>query len=75
MTQLKEKVRRSVPGLLRRDLVVTLYPGGTLGIRELRCKKEYTLPLMSCYRLAIEADRAAAKREKQRKKAAGQQPK
>jgi hypothetical protein len=71
VTKLNTPVRRSVPGLTRRDLIITLYPGGVIGIRESRCKKEYTLPLMSCYRLAIEADRAAAKREKQRLKAAG----
>lgn len=68
MTELKEKVRRKVSGLLRRDLVVTLYPGGVLGIREMRCKKEFCVPLMVCYNLALAADRAATKREKQQAK-------
>lgn len=71
MTELKEKVRRKVSGVLRKDLVVTLYPNKTLGLRQIRCKKEFLIPLMSCYNLAIEAERAAAKREKQQRKKAG----
>lgn len=72
MTKLNTKVRRIVPGLMRRDLVITLYPGGVMGLREARCKKEFCIPLMTCYNLAIAADRAVAKREKQRLKATGQ---
>jgi len=71
MTELKEKVRRKVSGVLRKDLVVTLYPNKTLGLRQLRCKKEFLVPLMSCYNLAIESERAALKREKALKKRAG----
>lgn len=56
MTQLKAKVTRSLAGLLRRNLIVTLYPGGVLGFRESRSRKEYTLPVVTCYRLAVEAE-------------------
>ena len=61
MTNLNKPIKRSVDGLLRRKLVVTLYPGGVLGLREGKTRHEYTLPLMTCYRLAIEAERAAKK--------------
>jgi len=71
VTELKEKVRRKVTGVMRKDLVVTLYPNNTLGLRQLRCKKEFLIPIMSCYNLAIAADRAAAKREKEIKKKFG----
>lgn len=71
MTKLTRPVKRTTPaGGLRRDLVVTLYPGGVLGIREARCRREYTIGLVTCYRLAIEAERERQAAE--RRKARGQ---
>lgn len=64
MTNLNKAVKRRISGLTRRDVVVTLYPGGLLGIRESRARKEYTLPIMTCYRLAVESERLAKVREK-----------
>jgi len=59
MTTLHAPVTRRVAGVVREDLVVTLYPSHLLGIRALRTRREYTLPLATIYRLAIEADLAA----------------
>jgi hypothetical protein len=66
MTQLKKSVTRVVPGLLKRNLVVSLYPGGIIGIREARSRREYTLPLITVYRMAIEADREHRRLERAR---------
>ena len=79
MTDLSKPVRRVARGVvqthgLRPDVVVTLYPGGVLGIRELKRRKEWTIPLEAVLTLAIrkEADRVrlekkAAKRNGSRR--------
>lgn len=67
--KLSKPVRRMAE-LDRMDVIVTLYPGGTLGFRQKRCRKEYCLPVMTVYRFAIEADQARQKAE--RRKARGQ---
>lgn len=69
MTKLTKPVKRTTE-TSRADLVVTLYPGSVIGIRQKRCRKEYTLPLLTVFRYAIEADQARVKTE--RRKARGQ---
>jgi hypothetical protein len=64
MTALDKKITRKIEGLLPRDLIVTLYPSNVIGIRESRCHKEYTLPLMTIYKLAIQADQNSEKARK-----------
>ena len=69
MTKLLKPVKRTTE-TSRVDLVVTLYPGSVIGLRQKRCRREYTLPLLTVFRLAIEADQARVKAE--RRKARGQ---
>lgn len=46
------------------EVSVTLHPNGTIGFRAKRGRKEYTLPLATAYKLAIQAQAAADKAEK-----------
>lgn len=69
MTKLVKPVKRTAE-TSRVDLVVTLYPGAVIGLRQKRCRKEYCLPLLSVFRMAIEAEQARVKAE--RRKARGQ---
>lgn len=62
---LKKAVSR-MASLERVDLVVTLYPGGVIGLRQKRCRKEYTLPLMAVYKQAILADQERVKAERRK---------
>lgn len=64
MTALDKKITRKAEGLLKNGMVITLYPSNIIGIRESRCHKEYTLPLMTVYKLAIQAEYAADKARK-----------
>ena len=67
MTKVGRPVRRSVEGVERgRDVILTLYPGGVLGFRIKRHKKEWTLPVVSAYRMAVQREmdvQQAAKRK------------
>lgn len=65
MTRLQKAVRRTTD-VGRETLVVSLYPGGVLGLRRLRTRREYTISLQTCYTLAIlqEQDRLKAERAK-----------
>jgi hypothetical protein len=47
----------------RRQLVVTLYPRGTIGVRASRLRTEYELPLDFVYELAVRAHVARRKAE------------
>ena len=70
MTEIRKPIRRSVGGIERgRDVILTLYPGGVLGFRVKRCKREWTLPIVSAYRLAVqrELDLERAEKRKGRK--------
>jgi hypothetical protein len=51
------------------DVVVTLYPGGVIGLRDKGRRREYTLPLTTVYYLAAEAEakRIMAERKAKRK--------
>lgn len=54
MTALNRPVRRTVPGIERRGVVITLYPNQTIGLRAKRTRREHVIPLASVYRLAVE---------------------
>lgn len=71
MTQLRRAVRREVSGVLREDLIVTLYPGGVVGIRAKRTRREYQLPLATIYHLAIDAELDRTRQEKALARRAG----
>jgi hypothetical protein len=63
MTTVTKPVRRVIEGVERgRDVILTIYPGGALGFRVKRCRKEWYLSVASAYRQAIirqaELDRA-----------------
>jgi len=58
-TRLTKPVRRDAGDIGLRggdagDYIVSLYPGGLLGLRRKRCKKELHIGLGACYRLACE---------------------
>ena len=69
MTDLKKPVRRSthavVPYGVSPRIVVTLYPGGFIGLREHKRRREYQLGLGSLY---VQAVGAEARREREEKK-------
>lgn len=75
MTHLRTPVKRSVSLIPRGgtgnhlDVVVTLYPGGVIGLRDKGRRKEYTLPLTTVYYQAAEAEakRIIAERKAKRK--------
>lgn len=64
MTELKRAIRRKVTGVLREALIVTVYPGGVIGIRAHRTRREYQLPLVTIYKVAIEVDLARQRAER-----------
>lgn len=66
MTALTKPVRRTVDGLERRKVVVTLHPNGTVGLRAARTRHEYTLPLARVYRWAVEAELQATREAKRK---------
>jgi hypothetical protein len=56
MTTLLKPIRRRVDADQGRvPIIVTVYPGGVLGFRELRSRTEYTLSVMSAYRMAVQS--------------------
>jgi len=67
MTELTKKVRRTAT-VARERVVVTLYPGAVIGFRRSRTRREYTLPLMKAYAMAIEAEQARVRAEKAAKR-------
>lgn len=46
------------------QVIVSLYPNGTIGFRQKRSRKEYCLPLATAYRMAVLAEAEHQKREK-----------
>ncbi len=67
MTRLKRITRRTVdiprtPGLAP-SIVVTMYPDGMLGLRELRRRKEYLIPIVAVLTLAIRREVEAKRRK------------
>lgn len=77
MTPLDKPVSRKSYTVVRdrgrvRELVVTLYPNGTLGLRPLKTRQEEVLTLESCYHLAVRqrvAKEQAEKKERKRSRA------
>lgn len=65
MTPLSKPVTRmgSVP-CYGRPLVVTIYPGDIIGVRQARTRTEYTVPLSWVYSMAVKAEVARKKAEK-----------
>lgn len=73
MTPLDKPVSRKSYTVVRdrgkvRELVVTLYPNGTLGLRPLKTRQEEVLTLESCYSLAVKQRVARERAEKLAKK-------
>lgn len=72
MTDLTKPVKRRATIILdnrikeraRDKIVVTLYPDGTIGFRPSRCRKEYTVPIVTCYRAALQAHALEVKKQK-----------
>ena len=64
-TRLTRPVRRTTQVIVerRRQLVVTLYPRGTIGVRASRLRTEYELPLDAIYELAVRAHVARQRAE------------
>lgn len=50
-------------------LIVTVYPNGTLGLREFRRRQEHVVPLSRCFRLAVEMTIEAEKKARELKRA------
>jgi hypothetical protein len=58
----KRAVSARVPHGVKDTLVVAVYPGGMIGLRELGRRKEYTLEVGTLYVSAIRAEIRAKKR-------------
>jgi len=70
MTNLNKKVKRVTHSRIQqRPIVVTLYPGGYVGLRLKGCRKEYQLGLDDLYWQAAKAEVAKKRREKAKKRA------
>lgn len=75
MTKLDKPVTRRTPILLDSretprpcdHVAVTLYPNGTISFRASGARTSYTLPLSTCYRLAMTAELNAKKKGTRRK--------
>lgn len=68
MTDLKRPVKRVARGLavphgVNPDLVISLYPGGVIGLREARRRKEVKVSASTLYTRALE-DEARVQRRK-----------
>lgn len=76
MTSLKKQVTRKVEAAMIRDggrlraAVVTLYPGGVIGIRPEKTRREELLPVTAAWDVAVKRRVATERREKQAAKAA-----
>lgn len=62
MTPLNKPVTRRTNEIVdRRQIVVTLYPNGLLGLRLSGCRKAEMIPLTHCYYQAVKARISAEK--------------
>lgn len=69
MTKLNRAVRRTtrvgdVPHGVRNDLVITLYPGGVIGLREHRRRREFQVSAGTLYTRLVNAEVLKARRVK-----------
>jgi hypothetical protein len=70
MTAVHRPVRRSVENIDRgRDAILTIYPGGALGIRLKRHRREWTISVAAVYRMAVQRELENERAE--RRKASG----
>ncbi len=69
MTKLTKAVRRKALRDNGRSLIVTIYPNFLIGLRELRRRKEFTIPMDRAYRIAVEMQIEADKKAKASAKA------
>ena len=60
----KRVVRANTPHGVKNEIVVTVYPGGGIGLRELGRRKEYHLDAGALYVRAIVSELASEKRAK-----------
>lgn len=68
-THLQRPVTRQTEGRHRgRPLVVTLYPGDIIGVRQARTRTEYTIPLAWVYDAAVKAEVTRQRAEKAKRK-------
>ena len=73
MTKLTKPVRRITDSTIRdcgkvRNLIVTLYPNDTIGLRPAKTRREEIVSLESCYGLGVKQRVAAERAEKLAKK-------
>ncbi len=69
MTDLKRPVKRVARGLVvphgvNPDLVISLYPGGVIGLREARRRKEVKVSAATLYTQALLAEVRAKRRKR-----------
>lgn len=59
MTKLTKVIKRNLPAILPKshDLTISLIPGGWIGFREKGSRREYRLPVMTAYRMAVDSER------------------
>jgi len=69
-TELTKEVRRKSSGLgiNRRQYMVTLAPGDTIGFRDLRTRKTFWTSLAACYAMAVRQEVAFEKSQKAKAK-------
>lgn len=69
-TALEKPVKRVTNGTHRgRTMVVTLYPGDVIGVRQSRTRKEYSIPLAWVYDAAVKAEVQRKRVEKKKARA------
>lgn len=73
MTRLTKPVTRVTPphnkyGLLRRDIAITLEPGGLITLREARRRQSYSITVDNLYLLLLRREHDAKQREKAKTK-------
>lgn len=70
MTSLTKPItRRTENKIQQRPIVVTLYPGGTIGLRLLKTRHEEILTVEAAYSLAVKQRIARERAEKKARKA------
>lgn len=73
MTPLTKTVRRRSEEYFRdrskmRRIIVSIHPGGFIGLRLEKCRKEETLSISAAYRMAVSARVSFERMEKAKKK-------